>query len=376
MAINAIKSLKRNLDKELERRATGEFARILHKIAESEEKLETIDADIQSKDNQLEKNSIEKKSIDNKLKEYEEVKDLLNKRTSLEVELYEKKQQSKGIMDEIKVSISKVASLLVSDVSEEVYGLIDEMRKNGQIPSEIRRDLIEKILHDKKCICGRDVDSGNQSHTAIMVWLNKTENQELQDNAIDLWRYLGGVVERKNDISGTADVLLQKIAVNANDIEKFMRQIESIKNEIGHEGSADAAKLDKYRETLESDYMRISSDRIALIRRRDELKLEIDVLSNKKKDAAAKEGIKNEISDRSDLAKNAIDALKQVYEDFTAETRELLSRFSSEYFRKLLDSEGKQTLHDIVVNEDYSLQIHDMWGKPFLAKSFRQDSDR
>lgn len=45
----------------------------------------------------------------------------------------------------------------------------------------------------------------------------------------------------------------------------------------------------------------------------------------------------------------------------------MISAGATKYFRQLLDDESKQTLRDVVVNSDYSIQVYDRWQKPFLA---------
>jgi DNA sulfur modification protein DndD len=70
---------------------------------------------------------------------------------------------------------------------------------------------------------------------------------------------------------------------------------------------------------------------------------------------------------RAALSEETIAALQNVHDEFTAEIKHKISEEANKYFMLLLDVEGRETLKEILVNDDYSLQVHDRWGKPFLA---------
>ena len=53
--------------------------------------------------------------------------------------------------------------------------------------------------------------------------------------------------------------------------------------------------------------------------------------------------------------------------DFTEEIKNLIGRHATEYFERLLDDQSKKMLCQIIVKDDYTLQVLDRWNMPFLA---------
>ena len=67
------------------------------------------------------------------------------------------------------------------------------------------------------------------------------------------------------------------------------------------------------------------------------------------------------------MATQVAQALKEVFDEFRSEVKRKLGSSATVILGKLLDSESKKGLREIVVNDDYSLQILDRRGEPFLA---------
>jgi len=85
------------------------------------------------------------------------------------------------------------------------------------------------------------------------------------------------------------------------------------------------------------------------------------------KEEKLKVGRNDELSRRSILARDAKDALTEVFNQFKGEIKDLIGESATKLFSQLLDKEGRENLRTIIVNDDYSLQVLDRYKKPFLA---------
>jgi DNA sulfur modification protein DndD len=88
-----------------------------------------------------------------------------------------------------------------------VFTSIDQKKQKGEIPSEIRKDLIDRILNDKICICQREILPGSEPYKQILIWKNKVVDAELESSTLDMWRYLGSIISHKDDYSSAVDVV-------------------------------------------------------------------------------------------------------------------------------------------------------------------------
>jgi DNA sulfur modification protein DndD len=366
-AMKAIQKLKKTLNQEIEKRATGEYGRIISKLNELDENRNELQHNIKQLEEEYSLSEIEKKKTDKRLEEYNEIKHLLNDRAEAEEKLKYNEEQARSLLLEMKSKTGKASLILMSKVVDKVFTLIDQKKQKGEIPSEIRKDLIDKILSEKKCICNREVLPGSKEFKAIIDWKNKTCDFALENSALEVWRYLGIIRSHRDDTAGTIEVLLQKYAVCKNDIDKLFSKIDSLNDQIGTSGRKDAEELEKYRENIEKKQIKNEAERMKLKDALDIAQAEYELLLEQRRKLEKEEHIKSELSQRVYLVEETLKALQSIYDQFTDEIKQKIADEATKFFVQLLDKEGRETLSHILVNEDYSLQITDRWGKPFLA---------
>ncbi len=367
-AIKALQRLKKELNTELSKRATGEYAKILHQQNQLDEKRNTLKTRLEEIESEYTLLNIEKKKIDTLLEEYKEISHLLKERKDAETQLKSQEEQAGNLLSEMKSRTAKASQLLISSTIDHVFDFIDQKKQKGEIPSEIRKDLIERILDvERKCICDRPVLPGTPEQIALIRWKNKVSDVELEDSALEMWRSLSSIKNYREDISGVIETLLQRYAVCKNDIEKLRKKTESINEQIGASERKDAADLEKTRENIEKKQIEIEAERMTTKNELDAVESEYARLSPQRKKLEKEENFKNELSLRAGLAEDTYKALQEVYSRFTEEIKSRIAIEANKYFVQLLDKEGRETLKNILVNNDYSLQIIDRWGKPFLA---------
>lgn len=366
-AIKATQKLKKTLNTELSKRVTGEYKRVIFQLNELDESRDILEDQIEQTEEEQHLADTQKKEIDKKLEECKEILHLLKERTDTEEKLKDEEEQAKNLLAEMKTRTGKASLMLVFKTIDHVFGSIDKKKQKGEIPSEIRKDLIEKILTEKRCICSREILPGTESFNQIILWKNKSADTDLESAALDMWRYLSGIRNHRDDISGTVETLLLKYANCKNEIEKLRSKIENLNNQIGTSERKDTADLEKHRENIEEKLIKLEAKRINLKADLDILESDYERLSEQRKVLEKEENIKNELVQRAHLAEDTCNALQAVYDEFTDEIKLKIADEANKYFVQLLDKESRETLRSILVKDDYSLQILDRWGKPFLA---------
>lgn len=366
-AMRATSRLRKYLDSEIETRATGELARVIKQIRENDERSAELEARIKTIDDELQHAGQEKKQVDGELDKIREIRDLLTARANLEKKERELEAQVDELLQDMKNRTGKAALLLVRKTADKVFRNIDKRKQKHEIPSEIRRDLIDRLISEGRCICGTTIKAGTEEHRNILLWRNRTTDILTEDSMLNLWRYLGGVRGHYDDIGGAAEAVLQKYAVVKNELQVTRRRIEELKQKIGSSARADASKLEKHRQQIERKIIKLEEEQAQAQEEIAVLREEHERLQQQRKVIEKEQGIRDEMSKRAALAAATSDALKSIHEEFTGETRDLIGASATRYFRELLDDEGKKTLRDVVVDSDYSIQVYDRWQKPFLA---------
>jgi len=366
-ARSALSRLTKQLEKDCADKFSPEYAKLIREINSIELLIQEKNERKREIENELEHAYIEKDKLDKELESINEIKHFIEKRKELETSIADKEQEAKEILSQMKNYPKTIAFGIIFDVIKDVYDYIDKLKAKGQIPSAIRKDLIQKILYEKKCICGNKIEEGDEAYKRIIEWLNNANEQDVQDSILDIWRLLSEILSSYEKDYYDAEQVLIKYGRENNDLERLRIDLEEISRNIGNSNRSDALDLEDCREKLEEKIIKLEAERKYIIdniesHNKDHIKIQQEIEKEKQKQI-----IKSVIEKRAILARDTRDALNNTYEKFTAEIKEVVGKYASEIFNKLLDENEKIVLKQIVVNEDYSLQVLDRWNKPFLA---------
>ena len=366
-AIRAVGRVSKALERELSNSSHEELSRLLKRLSDNEEEQTQLRKRLDGLADEMRLARQEVDKTDNELKKFNEIRHLLDKRKLLEQELKDQEQQADDALKEMHNLVCKASALIVSPTIITVFEHIERQKQKGEIPSEIRRDLIERILSDDKCICGRSVLNDPVAHSHIIDWQKRTSDVATQDAALNLWRYLSEVRNHFGDDADLVEKRLQQYGNIRSAIANINRSLENVGNQIGTSERQDATKLDEHRKKLQDGIITLEANARNAQTLLEQLKQEEERLRALLKEERLKVGRNDELSRRSILARDTQDALKDVHDQFTREIKQLIGQSATQLFRELLDKEGRENLRTIVVNDDYSLQVLDRYKKPFLA---------
>ncbi len=366
-SIGAIKKVRKKLDTELANNSSGELARVIKKINDNIDKRDKLEKELEELGQEYDLARSEKIDVDKKLDEYGEIADLIRQRKELEREEKERESSLHENSINMRTRIGKGSFLLVSNLVDRVYEEIEQCKKRGEIPSEIRRELIEKILIEQKCICGRNIKPDSDAFHKIIEWKNKTADITLQDIILEVWRHLSTIRSRKEDTGESIEAALQKYGVDKNELEEARRKIQNISEKIGSDVRQDAVGLEQHRKNIEDSLVKIEAKRQLIDSEIIALKEEYQSLTKQRKEFEKKEGLIGELNSRADLASRCYDALFEIYKEFTDDVKISLGKEATQVLEKLLSEHGHKNLREVKIANDYSLQVVDKWGKPFLA---------
>ena len=366
-AIDATQSVCRRLDQEIRTKSTGEHAQVIKQLTDNDEKQSDIKERLEKIGTELEHATEEKRKVDKELKKYEDITALLAERSTLETDLVSAQKAIEDCLDKMRCRTSPAAAHLVAATLSKVYNHINERKNRGEIPPEIRCELIDRILSEGVCICGRQVAPGTTAHDRIHEWKEKSGTAGVGDSALELWRGLSIVTNRLEDMRQAVDASLHTFAEAKHSMRRISARLDELSAQIGTSVRQDAPKLEKHRRNIEDKIVTLKAEEQ---RRENELAVlvaESERLRARRKQLEKDKSIRNELIARSELASQLRDALKTVSSEFKQEVRDRLAKAATDLFHKLLDQEGQRNLSRIMVKDDYSLQIIDRWNGQFLA---------
>ena len=163
-------------------------------------------------------------------------------------------------------------------------------------------------------------------------------------------------------------LIRQKEHVKTEEIENCESELKEISDEIGGQKiNEDIPNLEKSRKELTKKQAKYEHQYEGAER---DLKLaeeDINALKKRVDELEKRQGVKDALAKRCNLLRQAATALETIIDEFTSEIKVKISEYASDIFQSLIDEEGAKTFKEIKVADDYSLQLYDWSGKPFLA---------
>jgi DNA sulfur modification protein DndD len=369
IAIQGIDKLLKDIGEKLKNKSTGEYQRKLIELEEKENEREDLVRDIEKSYTEIAAAENEQKKLDRKLKEFEGIKDLLQKREETQNSLDMTQDSLKKLLDEMKKKNKNIALLLIESEMEEVDKLIGIKRKNKEIPPQIREDLVNKILQDMKCaVCNRPIEEHSDSYKHVLEWKKKMIGEDVENELIETWRKIEGL---KEFTVHTANWVQQALLNHSNKIDgigKYEQILKDISDEIGDRKIDE--KIPELEKVRKETIKKIGHLENRIETKSKELNIlddEIRTLKRILEDLERKESIKDTLTKRRQLVSDAKDALETIYNEFTDEIKEKIGEKATEIFHNLIDKADRHTFQKIKVMQDYSLQLIDWRDNAFLS---------
>ena len=366
-AMKAVKILKKRLNDELLTKSQGEYGNVLKIKKDLEEQIENEELNKEKYENEYDSAASQKEVIDKRLQEFKKIKEYLIKREEVEKKLEDLDNQKQQYTLEMAQRLGQIPFLFLHELINEIYEKIDQKKSKGEIPSEIRKDLIEKILDEKTCICGEKIEVGTERFKKIMDWKNKTIERVLENSLLNIWQNLGMIKSNNSDLFSNIENTLKNVAKIDHEINEARIILDNIKEKIGNSDNNNALELEKTRNNIENKMIELAAKGYSCDETLMELKDKYQEILQKEEKLLQDEKFKSELSKRTKIAEDTYNPLKEIYEDFTLEVIKALETKANNFFKEFLDDESKKTLSKIVVDDDYSLQILDTWNNSFLA---------
>lgn len=306
-----------------------------------------------------------------KIKKSEVVKNLVEGLQRNEDLLKQLKKDIKDLEDEYYTYLLKKAPFVISQSGlKYVKKMIDERKEGGEIPPDIKRNFLKKLLEEGRCICGTDISYDNPHRRNIeKLFQERPKISDISEDIINLHANITHILGSISTFEEGIRDYNQKIDNLKNKISETNERIENLENEIKkllksknlvdidtilQEIKSTENLFDHYRKEQETIVEEISRIRVDIQSGEKMLqKLEL-----KLKEELAAERKLSDLSKQIGLCEEALNFLKQIRANIIKEVRESVERRTRSLYSRFSWSGGG----DIHVDENYGLSYRDETG--------------
>jgi DNA sulfur modification protein DndD len=130
---------------------------------------------------------LDKQSISSQMLAMSGIENLQLLKQKLVTEEKEVRKNLVNTQQAIKKEISTRGYLtFLSSTMTEFNLIIEDLRDKGELPSGIKKEFLQQLLTQHKCICGRELHPENEAYLQVEKWMNKAGNSDIEEGVIRL----------------------------------------------------------------------------------------------------------------------------------------------------------------------------------------------
>jgi len=361
--IDNVNNRLNNILKEKEKEAAKlnpDIKRIMEVVEKYEYALKTVEEQISTYKGQITIAKSEIKKIEENLKGVPDIEKLEVERVVLGKKKKAKKYHLDEKTKERRELLFEYATIIMSwSAMKKTLEIVEEKRKNKEIPPTFDICLLENIKQKEHCIiCGRDLDKNAKKHVSILIddiKLSSIIATELMFIESSLRPLIDKIKSFKSES--------KKVAYDIDQLEKDLSEIEKRINQVNKElYGFDSDKI-KY---LHKKRMDLEKSRDANIKRmgmlegdKKGLQKDLENSNRQVEEGLKKEKIAAELQRKIDFCSKALNIIKKIKKDIMEENRNMIEEKTKRSFQDLMWK--KKTYEDIKIDQDYNLSlIHTM----------------
>lgn len=335
-ALQHLPKLDRKLGAELRKHGGAKAAEIQEQIEVKEEKLAGVRAELENLRDGLATITEEHAKVRELLLQHSAAGPLQAQRDQAEEQLTKARADLDKHQRTYQHQVGTRGYLaFVGPLSQQVADLAAGLHERGSLPAPLKRDFVDSLIEDARCICGTELGPGTAALRHVEDWRAKAGLAEVEA----AWQRLDGEVKRVGESRSELRSRLQELAADQqNDREAISRwegQLADLEEKVKKIPVEEVARLEARREKLQARMNEANQHIGAAESKINELKAEIVALRNELKAAAISDAVAQKARKRLDLVSSVSDALREILQIRAADMQSRLDAKVKEVFAQI-----------------------------------------
>ncbi|MBR1285380.1 AAA family ATPase [Bradyrhizobium sp. AUGA SZCCT0177] len=346
--------VKKQLTKQIKQGASQELSRIIDQETELEDKKRRATEQIDIEDKNIEGFKEELGVVRNKLIALESTTKLQEEADSIDKRLLEIKDDVETINTKNRQLISERGFLAFFETaSSDVLNLLEERRKKGELPYQIKQQFVEDLLNNGRCICGADLTNGSEAYRAVEHYRHAAAAAGVEEAFIATTGALKQIEWSRRDLFQSLREGLKRRSELLAERDQRTGRLDDINKLLEGSDQEDVVRLGKKRATLQNDVEEALGRRGRAVGDLEKCNTDLEAVVAIRKDLSARSAQVEVAKRRLELAEECARVIGELHESLSRLTKEQLSKRVNETFRKILQKD-----YWAEIDDNYALQIY------------------
>jgi DNA sulfur modification protein DndD len=345
--------IKKHFSKQIGEGASDELRRVIDRENEIDDEMGMKKNDSETERNNIQQFDADIQFINNKLKSMESTAHLQEEWDGINKRL----DEIKGDLTDISVAMRQLIGdrgflPFIHPVAQKVWSLLEERRKKGELPYQIKQQFIDDLLNREACICGTRLTKGGAAYAAVEQYKMSAASEGIEEAFINTSGALKQVGWSRDDLFGQLRERLAKRATLCKEKDKLLGRREDISKLLRESEIEHAAALEKKR----ADLHRLRDEAIGrkgqILGKLEDLEKDLNKVRERRKELTKKSGQADIAKRRHEIAEECARVLSELHDALSRRTRDQLSERVNDTFQKILKKD-----YWAEIDDDYCLQI-------------------
>lgn len=311
--------------------------------------------------------------VEQRLRDIQSVSSLQERRELIDHELKQRQNEWDVLIQQLKNLTTGSFVVFAQPIAERTLTVIEEKRKRGEIPSNIRQQFVQDLLDQLQCICGRSVEYGSEEYQRLLNLMNNKISDAVENQVSETGGYLRSSSEKAQSIKQSVNETMMRRRQLIDIIKAHEAELDDINRQLKDSPQEEISSLENQRDKFRADIENSLIEQMEVTRKIETLNkqiLDLEVSIEKARKDETKEQL---LTRKVHLAQRGADAINEVYQSFADEMRMRIEEQTKEVFKQLV---WKDThFSNIMLGPDYNLEVIDrynMRARPELSAGERQ----
>ena len=347
-----------DLKRELAKHPPSDLDMYLKEIGTQQTEQTEMSSTLWEKQREVEAAKTQIQDIDKQLESIEESRELAEKRKNTEKDLEEFKKAKSDAQQRIRRLVNRGFVPIAKPVLDKALEILNK----NEIPN-VSKPLLEELLEQANCLCGRPIHGGSPEHRNILSLLERLKVVS-SESGIVVRNIYGDLTFLLRSQVKSIPMDLKKILGDSQrlkrSIEASEASLQEIDKQLIHFDQNEVRSLQKSRAEYERNIGRLETKIIYLKNQIEKSKGESADLKEKVRLARASGDKTEQLRRYWTLANDALSAMEKMREPFAEEIRGKLQAKVQEIFKQLMWK--KKQFQNVRLTKNFELQVLDRFG--------------
>lgn len=345
--------VKKQLTKQIKQGASQELSKVIDLENELDDKIRVATGKIEVEDKNIESFKEELGLVRNKLKALETTTALQTERDEIEKRLAEIADAIGQIGTREKQLLTERGFLAFFDkTSQDVLKVLEDRRKKGELPYQIKQQFIDDLLNNRHCICGADLTDGSEAYRAVEHYRHTAAAEGVEEAFIATTGSLKQVEWSRSDLFKQLRDGSKRKSELLSERDRHSGRLDDIHKLLADSDQEDTARLEKKRADMQSALEDAIGRRGRHTGEVEDWLRELEEVVAERKRLSAQTAQVEVAKRRLELAEECARVISELHDSLSRLTKDELSKRVNETFRKILQKD-----YWAEIDDNYSLQI-------------------